>query len=475
MAQSSDNLIRAVWPLPGGNDRYLHTLDQILKWAASTEETNRETFADWFMSRYNVSDTTVNSYLRVVLLLDALESHDDGALSITPFGERILDAEGEAKAHTVIDRFMKGYLGFREVLAVYAQADGSLHLDELFETLQPYFPRWTSAAQFEYRALWLLSLGCLEQDRGRYYEITDLGRSIAEEYPPELDVQQPVQVSEGDREREDEAKPELTANEVVRLIEELKEAATDSGTPERLERAVAEAFQFLGFMVDHLGEPGDTDVLVRANIGPQSYAVVVDAKARGGGKLHDLQVYTLQEHLSKNEAEYAVVIAGDFAGGKVVRHAQDNGIVLLSTAMLTKWLQLHASTPLNLHEYQVMFTTPGLLATLPTALELAAERHQRWGQLLVDMIELIEETYDHGLEQTLPASQIFYMLVTRLRGVRYAQQETRDAIAFLTHPAIGAALSDEAGISLAMNRTTLARTLRALAKQIETIESETQE
>ncbi|MCZ7543287.1 MAG: hypothetical protein M5R40_06985 [Anaerolineae bacterium] len=67
------------------------------------------------------------------------------------------------------------------------------------------------------------------------------------------------------------------------------------------------------------------------------------------------------------------------------------------------------------------------------------------------------------------------MLVTRLRGVRYTMQEVQQAVALLSHPAIEAALRDAEGISLALNRHTLAQALRRTADQIETAEAETQE
>jgi hypothetical protein len=259
------------------------------------------------------------------------------------------------------------------------------------------------------------------------------------------------------------------------LIADLEEAATDSRNPEHLERAVAGAFEFLGFSVDQLGEAGDTDVLARADIGPHSYIVIVDAKARRDGKLQSLQVYTLQDHLRSNEADYAVVVAGSFAGGKVVRHAEDNDVVLLSVPLLSDWLNLHARTPLNLHEYRAMFTTPGLLEDLPTVLQSSVVRHEEWAHLLVDLLELIEETYQHGLNQLLPSDQLFAMLVTRMRGVRYPMRQVDEAISFLTHSAIEAALGDgEAGISLAMNRGSLVQKLRALADQIEAVEAETE-
>ncbi|MCZ7543286.1 MAG: restriction endonuclease [Anaerolineae bacterium] len=148
------------------------------------------------------------------------------------------------------------------------------------------------------------------------------------------------------------------------MIAELNDAATDGQTPQRLEGAVAQAFEYLGFAVDQIGGSGDTDVRAHAPIGPASYTVVVDAKARRGGKVQDLQAYALQEHLRKNEADYAVVVAGNFAEGRVVRQAEDGGIVLLPVAVLGAWLRLHESTPLNLSQHRAMFATPGLRSGL---------------------------------------------------------------------------------------------------------------
>lgn len=474
MTKTSDKLIRSLWPLPGGNKRYLNTLDRIVRWVAAAEKPTREGFNEWLISQYNVSEGSVNGYFRVVATLGIFEEGHAGVLTLTSLGERIAKAGGEAKARPVIERFMDDYLAFPEVLTVYDEADGAIHLSEMVETLQPQFPRWTSEAQFEYRALWLLSLGCLRQVEGRNYEITELGEIIADEYPASVDIEQPPQ-PESDEEVEEEADASLLVTEAQQLIADLEEAATDSQNPEHLERAVAQAFEFLGFSVDQLGETGDTDVLARASIGPDSYTVIVDAKARGDGKLHSLEVYTLQDHLKRNEADYAVVVAGSFAGGKVRRHAEDNGVVLLSVPVLGDWLRLHAITPLNLDEYRAMFETSGPAEEITLIVESAAEGREQWAHLLVDLLELIEETYEHGLNQLLPSDQLFAMLVTRMRGVRYPKRQVEEAIALLAHPALGAAKGDASvGMSLAMNRETVVRVLRALANRIETVEAESE-
>ncbi len=473
MTNAAEKPIQSLWPLPGGNDRYLYTLDEVIKWVATASEPTREALRAWLTSQYSIGQNSVSGYLQVILKLGVIKANADNSLSVTPLGNQLLHAQGEAQARPIVERFMRDYLAFRETLGVFAESPAGVNIKDVVARLQPQFPQWTSSAQFEYRVLWLLSLRCLRQPRGRTDEITDFGKAITEQFPA-TPMQGPTPFPTP---RPPEPTParghEASTNEAERLIADLEAASTDSRMPEHLERAVANAFAFLGFAVDQLGDSGETDVLLSASIGPDSYSVVVDAKARREGKLLDLEVLTLQDHLRKNEADYAMVVAGGFSGGKMVRHAEDTKVVLLSIPVFAEWLRLHARTPLNLQEYKAMFLTAGLVAGLPVSLKAAAEKKLHWGALLVDLLELIEETYEHGLSLSLTPTNLFTMLVTRLRGVRHANQDVQTAIALLTHPTFSAALGDaDKGISLAMNRATFVRTLRALADQIEVAEPE---
>ena len=111
-----------------------------------------------------------------------------------------------------------------------------------------------------------------------------------------------------------------------------------------------------------------------------------------------------------------------------------------------------------------MFQMPGIVQELPSDLTLAAQKREKWAQLVTDLMELVHEMYQHGLSLALPCDQLFTMLATRLRGVRYSKQEVQDAINLLTHPVFGCALGQgDIGISLAMNTHTLSQTLHSLA------------
>lgn len=475
---NNHKLIRSIWPLPGGNTRYLSTLVQIVQWAASTPTATRDGFGTWLMSQFNVGKSTVNSYLQVVTAMGMLDQGADGKLGVTARGRRLLEAEPTGQAQLVVACLMTEYVAFPEILTVYAQAEEPIHMETMVAALQPHFPRWTSAAQYEYRALWLLSLGCLRQDHGRYYEITEFGRTVAGQYGVTLPtvVEEALVVGEvNPADGLDEIVVSSSGDKVVEglnlvegLSRELDEAAVDSQNPDRFEQAIAQAFSFLGFTVDELGEAGDTDALVRANMGPGSYAAVVDAKARRDGKLNDLEVFTIRDHMVKNGADYAVVVAGRFATGKVAAHAEANDVLLLPVAVLQEWMALHARTPLNQATYQILFQQRGILERVPAAMQTAAQQRAKWGHLLVDLMELIQEIYVHSPTQRLAADHLFTMLMTRLRGVIYGNREVDEAVALLMHPALQALIDDgQGGIALAMNRETLACALRELADQVE--------
>ena len=180
-------LIQGVWFLPGGQEQYLATLDQIVGWADSSELPTRASFGEWLKGQFNVnSDKTVAGYLQVVTALGMLDKAKNGVLSISTFGQQFLDLADDGKTRLILDRFMTAYLAFPEVLGVYRSAAEPVYLEALMTTLQPYFPHWTSSLQYENRAMWLLSLGCLRQVKGRSYELTDFGREIALQYPSQL-------------------------------------------------------------------------------------------------------------------------------------------------------------------------------------------------------------------------------------------------------------------------------------------------
>jgi hypothetical protein len=164
------------------------------------------------------------------------------------------------------------------------------------------------------------------------------------------------------------------------LVQELQGAAIDSKDPNRLERAVAEAFRFLGFSVEWIGGAGRTDVLLRAPLGIRRYGVVVDAKSTARSKVTDGQVdwLSIRTHREQERAQYACLVGLDFAGGQLLTRAVEFEVALLTIGELGEVVALHGETPLTLAEIRPIFlASPAAKDALPQVRAAARERRRK--------------------------------------------------------------------------------------------------
>jgi hypothetical protein len=445
--------------IPGGKGKYLDTLVEFLSWLQPQPMTTREDASTWFGERFNGAKSEF--YLPVIrdLGLIEMEKGRKGQIRITPTGAGILKSSRGEQSRTISEQLLSRFVANREILGTYAASREPLSVQVVHERLKPRFPTWTTFYQIDYRVCWMASAGLLRPVSGRIYTITDLGTEFSRKYPFDAGPTPPDS---------EEVKP----GSVAALIEELRGASTDSGHPDRFEAVLSRAFEMLGFSAKQLGAAGDTDVLVDALAGDQTYSVVVDAKARGSGKVDQLEVLSLKDHQALNRAEYAIVVAGSFAGGKVAGHAQEQAVTLLPLKVLESWIRLHDSWPQDVLVYRSLFTIKGLVEELPNEILRVTNDRKRWGKLLADIVDLFVDTYENGLREPLLAREIFRMLVTSKRGVHYPEKDVAGVLDLLSHPVIGALSKRETGYILAMSRETLALRLRRLAEEVESSDDE---
>jgi hypothetical protein len=457
-------LVQSIFSLPGGNGRYIDAMHEFLAWLEPRATTTREDAFGWFQDRFNAVKTAAN-YLPVLRDFGVveLERGRNGAIRLTEMGRAVLGIDRPEQARLLAERFMTHFVANREILGLFALSEHPLSRNEVHQRLGPRFPSWKTATQLDFRLNWFGSLGLLAPVQGRTFEITDQGREFARRYPPDPAASEDGQAT---------VSREAASNPLESLLDELRAASTDSSKPVRFEAALARAFETLGFAVQQLGAAGDTDVLVEASIGDETYSVVVDAKARGSGKVDQLEVLSLKDHQASNRADYVVVVAGNFAGGKVAGHAQEQGITLLPLPVLEDWLRLHDTWPQDLLVYRSLFKLKGMVEKLPTDLLQVAKDRKRWGKLLADVVDLFSETYESGLTEPLSIREVFKMLVTRKRGVHYPEKDVAGIMELLGHPVVGALAKKDDGYILAMSRETLALRLRRLAEEVESLEFE---
>ena len=150
---------------------------------------------------------------------------------------------------------------------------------------------------------------------------------------------------------------------LAEIINELEKTEIKSDSPNEYETALSNAFKFLGFQAKTIGGKGDTDVLLTANIGKESYKVDVDGKTSKNKKVSDSQInwISLKDHKEKNKSDFVIVAGPGFAGGNLEKRAAEFNVCLLTTEELVKILNAHSKYPFTLLELKDLFAEAGLL------------------------------------------------------------------------------------------------------------------
>jgi len=217
----------------------------------------------------------------------------------------------------------------------------------------------------------------------------------------------------------------------------------------------------------------EEDVLVISKVPASLLTMVLDAKSRGHGKLTDMNLLTVRDYQKQAEATQAVVVAGDFSDGKIVRQAKEQGIALCTVDLLCDLLRIHARTPLCLSDFEVVFATPGVVDSMPEGVLQAVEQQLRWAELLALLLSSLETTYKDGFEEPLNADQISILLFSRqTKKNRFRAEEIRAALDLLCSPLLGCLEKDSNGaFVLRMTQATFTRRLRSLTDHTESYSS----
>lgn len=145
------------------------------------------------------------------------------------------------------------------------------------------------------------------------------------------------------------------------IIEQLRKTQFKSDSPTDFEEVIKDTFNFLGFEGELIGGKGDTDVLLTANIGQESFKVNIDGKTSKSGKIIDRQIdwISLRDHKKKNKADFVVVVGPSFSGGNLEERANEYDISLIKTEDLIKLIEAHSKFPFTLIEIKDLFAGKG--------------------------------------------------------------------------------------------------------------------
>ena len=390
----------SVEPMPGGQFDYLNALQRLCRFV-SDQCPSRPALIDWIRDNLARGDKYPNDVVRFLENAGVLvQTADQFELSL--HASRWFESEDDG---ILEDGILIALLHSRvkfvgEMLAELRGEPRSI--EELRIAANDYGLNWGSKNQITRRRGWMVSAKMIEADGAGHLTLTDAGRDLL----AQLIVHSPASRPEHSRPQlppepqsdstptstpsttpstlptePDDPTAERDPSPAETLAHEIRDAATDSKNPDRLEFAVRNAFRFLGFEAEKLGGAGKTDVLVKAPLGKDdSYTVAIDAKTVGSGRLVNRQVdwVTLDEHRSKHNANYSMLV-GPNPNQSLVDRAVRRGVAVLSTKQLAVLCLLHAEMPLGLQGYRVLFETGGAVDTSP--IEEEAKNLSRWRDL----------------------------------------------------------------------------------------------
>ncbi len=464
--------------MPGGYTGYVEALRQICKHIA-TEFLSGPDLIGWSQGRFGLSEPSARQKERFLHNAGVLETLGH-QVKLTKLARRWYEA--------LDDEILIGLLHsrlqyFGEMLAELSEEPKSI--EELRRAAKKYGLDWDSRTQVNIRRGWLESAKLVEPVGDNRLAITDMGRDLLSkltvhapgsdpepphaETPPDptpdsVPTSAPKTIPSATIDEPDDSTADRNLSPAEALALEIREAATDSKNPDRLEFAVRDAFHFLGFNAKKLGGSGKTDVLATAPLGKNgSYSVSIDAKTVGSGSLGDHQVdwVTLEEHRKQHNADYSMLVGPNPSGQRLRDRAADQSVAVLSTEQLADLCIQHAEAPLSLQDYRALFEVGGAVDTTPTS--RATEDLGRLRNLAVELCEkLAERTGTFG---PLTASQLMVMIDQPDKPS--SEQEIQQTLDTLASPLVGAVQGTAStGYVLATAPRVIQQRLKQLGEQI---------
>ena len=468
-----------VLPMPGGYNGYLDSL----RWLAeSVEEAppTRAVIAERMAERFYLTDNSAETRVSFLQKAGFLKIESGGV--VLPDFMRSWLRDGDS-THVIVQLHL-GVQFVGEMLKALEEPATTAELHRL--ALEQYSMGWETTTQIDNRRGWLQSAGLMGRDHdGRLYRTANgiaFLELVAVEPPFDHLIDPPTpaaSIAPAGRVQQDEQPTAETptwgsersshgVGSVADLAGHIVRASTDTRNPGQFEKAVCEAFGFLGFDAEHLGGSGKTDVLLDARLGRDaSYRVTIDAKTTSSPALQDQQVdwVTLAEHRVKHGADVAMLIGPNPTSRRLLERAQSRGIAVLSADALADLCCRHAATPLGLADYKSIFERGGSadLAHIKKRSEEAGRRMElaKW------LLDAIGEEAEYLGPRT---ARDLHGRLYRDEGANVAAEpEIQDMLQSLASPLLGAIAGDsDRGYVLACSPAVTAERLRLLGEALTT-------
>jgi DNA-binding PadR family transcriptional regulator len=461
----------ALWPLPGGHGNFLSTLQHVLEWVNDHPDAMIDDSIAWMRNAYSLKGrSTAPAYLETIRTMGYLRRIGK-SYALTDAGIYYLQTKDK---EFVVHGLLTECVGAWETLSAIKKL-GSATLNATHKELQDHFPQWKSNSQPAWRIHWLFSLGCVQKlQRGKGYSITPLGEKALKTYKSPLDL---WLVADRHKKRARSAftsvpssrirnvepsEADIPADALSALVLEVLRTAQAGDEATEFERCLTKAFTYLGFQAEHKSGSGDTDILLTAPLGQETYRVIVDGKSSRHGKVGASAISwpALGKHWQMYNADYCLIIAPGFSSGDLYSFAKDNGAALITASDLCAIMQMHNDTPFSLADLREMFSYPGEPTQPIDKMKMRSAEIARLQQLISEVIRELA-----GLDQEpVSAEGLYFLMRKSTKSDNYSRNEIRDALVLLSSPIINALHEVAEGYVLQMPAATILRRLQAQAR-----------
>ncbi|HAL60921.1 MAG TPA: hypothetical protein DCP08_00755 [Chloroflexi bacterium] len=126
------------------------------------------------------------------------------------------------------------------------------------------------------------------------------------------------------------------------LVSKLRDSQRNTDDPTSFEKALVEAFQYLGFSAEHIGGRDEPDILIN-----DDFKIILDSKTTKEGVITEryINFNALDRYKEKYKANHLGVVAPGFSEGYVRETAKKRGVILIETEAICKLLENHAVYP----------------------------------------------------------------------------------------------------------------------------------
>jgi hypothetical protein len=260
----------------------------------------------------------------------------------------------------------------------------------------------------------------------------------------------------------------LRKRTIEKICQELNLRKNDTARPKLFEEAIVRAFNFLGFETKRIGGPGKPDVLARAILRKSGYTVIIDGKTVSKGKIlreQRINWAALQEHKQSHKANYVIVIAEKFAGGRLPDRAKRYGVSLIRNETLKKMVRIHGRTPLTLTDIEMVFKIPGYFGDRVNYCKIRSSDEEKRMYLLAMIIHALHEQnrqlISYHSEEFDTSGLTVYLNIEKKVGCK--QKEVEECLSFFkSSPMKCIEIEDDGKIVLVVNPRTVIEKMRTL-------------